>query len=68
MNIDVITEFQASPALAGKTGKGGEIQITNAEFVASVFSCLPKILSIIKTESGYVPGPNLALSFPLPFG
>jgi len=40
-NADELTNSQASPPLAGKTGKGGEIQITNAEFVASVFPNLP---------------------------
>ena len=40
-NADELTESKASPAQAGKTDKGGEIQITNTEFVASVFPNLP---------------------------
>jgi hypothetical protein len=46
-NIDVAsplnarTVFPADPVEAGKGGEGGVFQITNADFLAAVFTCLP---------------------------
>jgi len=36
-----LTDFPTEPLEAGKAGKGGGYQITNAEFVAAVFTVLP---------------------------
>ena len=37
-----LTVLQTEPPEAGKGGKGGEIQITNAEFISAVLDYLPK--------------------------
>ena len=41
MNTNV-TVFSSEPVKAGKGGKGGNFQITNADFVAAVFPLLPE--------------------------
>ena len=36
------TVFPTEPVEAGKGGEGGDFQLTNAEFIAAVFSDLPE--------------------------
>jgi len=36
------TVFPTEPVEAGKGGEGGDFQITNAEFIAAVFTGLPE--------------------------
>ena len=37
-----LTVFPTDPVEAGKGGKGGELRITNAEFISAVFPSLPE--------------------------
>ncbi len=42
MTPSKLTDFSPEPQKAGKGGEGGAFQITNADFVATVFPCLPE--------------------------
>jgi len=52
-----LTVFRPDPVEAGKRGKGGVFQITNADFVAAVFPCLPEgAFAAVSSKSG---NPNI---------
>ena len=44
------------PPEAGKDGEGGVLQITNAEFIAAVFPCLPEDAFAVVSSKGGDPG------------
>ena len=42
MAPNVLTDFPTEPVEAGKGGEGGDLQVSNADFVATVFPLLPE--------------------------
>ena len=51
--LDPLTVFLSYPVEAGKGGEGGVFQITNADFVAAVFPCLPEgAFAAVSSKSG----------------
>ena len=50
------TVFPDDPVEAGKDGEGGVYQITNADFVAAVFPCLPEGAFAAVSSKGGDPG------------
>jgi hypothetical protein len=42
MKADALTVFTTEPVQAGSGGEGGDLQITNADFVSAVFPLLPE--------------------------
>jgi hypothetical protein len=54
--VDAPTVFPAAPVEAGKGGEGGVFQITNAEFVAAVFPCMPEGAFAAVSSKGGDPG------------
>jgi hypothetical protein len=42
MTSNVLTDFSTDQLEAGKGGEGGDLQITNADFVAAVFPVMPE--------------------------
>ena len=51
--LEALTVSPTDPAEAGKGGKGGDFQVTNAEFIAAVFAHLPEgAFAAVCTKSG----------------